>query len=48
MNLGNKLAVGEVHDHGADDVAERGTIATPAPETVRAEARPEPIPAHAD
>lgn len=49
MNLGNKLAVGEVVDHGADEVPVEiapETVREAAP--VRAEAPPEPVPAHAD
>jgi hypothetical protein len=49
MNLGNKLAVGEVHDdladHGADEpLAEIAPEAAP----VRAEPPPEPVVAHAE
>jgi hypothetical protein len=49
MNLGNKLAVGEVVDHGADEipaeVAPEIAIATVRAETLPA---PEPVPAHVD
>ena len=68
MNLGNKLAIGEVVDHGADHdpadhhsadhdpaehdsadrVAEVAAVTEVLTPTVRAEAPPEPVPAHAD
>jgi hypothetical protein len=55
MNLGNKLAVGEVHDHGADHGTDHDAEVAPVEvvtPTVRVEAPPEPVsqpvPAHAD
>lgn len=49
MNLGNKLAVGEVVDHGADEApAEIAPEIVPEAVTVRAEAPPEPVVVHAE
>ena len=47
MNLGNKLAVGEVVDLGADETPGSVDIA-PEGSTVRVEAPAEPVAAHAE
>ncbi|MDQ2708408.1 MAG: hypothetical protein M3Z25_12525 [Actinomycetota bacterium] len=47
MNLGNRLAVGEVVDHGSAEPPVPAEV-TPEAATVRVEAPAEPVSAHAE